>query len=81
MVIFLVLWFFEALGFYSMGEPTYLDHSLPFQHFQSSYLVKILGIIHVFYLFWGMLFFVHTGDFLVVGTVTSWYYLRNNAYK
>lgn len=37
MCIFVVVWFFEALGFYSMGEPSYEEHSLPFQHFQTTW--------------------------------------------
>jgi len=81
MTMFVVLWFFEALGFYSMGEPQYEPNSLPFQHFQSSWQVKALGFIHLFYFLWGMLFFVQTGDFLVSGTVTSWYFLREDPYK
>lgn len=33
MVIFLVLWILEALGYYSMGVPTHEPKTLPFQHF------------------------------------------------
>jgi hypothetical protein len=28
-----------------------------------------------------MMFFVQSGDFLVAGTVTSWYFLRDEPYK
>jgi hypothetical protein len=28
-----------------------------------------------------MMFLVHTGDFLVAGTVTSWYFQRTEPYK
>lgn len=81
MCLFVVAWIFEALGFYSMGVPTFEEHSLPFQHFQPTWEIQALGIIHLFYLFWGMMFFVHTGDFLVSGTVTSWYFQREEPYK
>jgi choline transporter-like protein 2/4/5 len=33
MVVFLILWILEALGFYSMGEPKHEPYQLPFQHF------------------------------------------------
>jgi hypothetical protein len=80
MIIFVVLWFFEALGFYSMGQPSHEEHSLPFQHFQPGLEVKILGFVHLFYFLWGMMFFIHSGDFLVAGTVTSWYFQREDPY-
>lgn len=81
MVIFVALWIIEALGFYSMGQPTDQTNALPFQHFKSTATVKVLGFVHIFYLFWGMLFLVHTGDFIVAGTVTSWYFQRETPYK
>lgn len=76
MCIFVVLWSFEAMGYYSMGEPKFEPNSLPFQHFKSSWTIKALGLVHIFYLFWGMVFFAQSGDFLVAGTVTSWYFQR-----
>lgn len=32
-IAFLVLWFFQAAGFYSLGKPVTAEHQYPFQHF------------------------------------------------
>lgn len=55
---FLVLWVFEALGYYSMGEPVTEDKQLPFQHFKSTGFVKAMIPIHIFQLFWVACFLI-----------------------
>lgn len=59
-----------------MGEPVSEDKQLPFQHFKSTNFVKAMIPIHIFHLFWVVCFLVETGDFLIAGTTTSWYYQR-----
>jgi len=34
------------------------EHQYPFQHFDTTWKIKALGLVHVFYLFWGMLFLI-----------------------
>lgn len=36
--------------------------------------------IHIFHLFWVVCFLVETGDFLIAGTTTSWYYQRESPF-
>ena len=43
--------------------------------------MKILGIIHIFQLFWVIWFLVETGDFIVAGAATSWYFTREDPYS
>ena len=81
MVIFLALWILEALGYYSMGEPVREEKQLPFQHFKTTGTVQALGVIHIFQLFWAMFFLVETGDFIVAGAATSWYFTREHPYS
>jgi hypothetical protein len=39
-----------------------------------------IGGLHVFYLFWVILFLVETSSFLISGTAASWYYKRDSPY-
>ena len=81
MIIFMTIWILEALGYYSMGEPTYEEKQLPFQHFETTTFVKVVGIVHIFQLFWIIWFLVETGDFIVAGAATSWYFKRDDPYS
>lgn len=81
MFIFIILWIMETLGYYSMGTPTYEEKQLPFQHFTTTTFVKVLGVFHIFQLFWGIFFLVETGDFIVAGAATSWYFERSSPYS
>ena len=76
MVIFIILWILEALGYYSLGTPIHEKHQLPFQHFETSGGIKALGLFHVFQLLWVLLFLVATNDFIVCGAACSWYFQR-----
>ena len=81
MVIFLVLWILEALGYYSLGTPVHEKEQLPFQHFETSGAIKALGLAHVFQLLWVLFFLVETGDFIVAGAACSWYFQRESPYS
>ena len=37
-------------------------------------------MLHIFYLFWTVFFFIHTSNFLVCGTATSWYFRKESPY-
>lgn len=39
-----------------------------------------LGFVHVFYLFWVMMFIVETASFIIGGAATGWYFLRESPY-
>ena len=58
MILFLAVWVLEALGYYSLGTPVTAPHQYPFQHFETTWTIKALGIVHVFFLFWVMFFLV-----------------------
>jgi hypothetical protein len=58
MLLFIALWVLEALGYYSLGTPVTSTQQLPFQHFETSWKIKALGLTHVFQLFWVMFFLV-----------------------
>jgi hypothetical protein len=64
-----------------MGTPVTADKQLPFQHFQTTNFVKALIVLHIFHLFWVTFFFVETGDFLVSGAATSWFYRRQTPFS
>jgi hypothetical protein len=81
MAIFLTVWILEALGYYSLGTPVTAEQQLPFQHFQTTNFVKGMIVIHIFQLFWVMFFLVETGDFLVSGTATSWFFRRKSPFS
>jgi hypothetical protein len=63
-----------------MGTPVTADKQLPFQHFQTTNNVKALIVFHIFHLFWVIFFLVETGDFLVSGAATSWFYRRQSPF-
>lgn len=81
MLVFEAIWIIEALGYYSMGEPTFQEKQLPFQHFEITTFVQFMRILHIFQLFWVVWFFIETKDFLVAGAATSWYFKRDNPYS
>jgi hypothetical protein len=63
-----------------LGTPSFKKHQYPYQHFETPNSVIALGVLHIFYLFWTVFFFIHTSNFLVCGTAASWYYKRENPY-
>jgi hypothetical protein len=64
-----------------MGTPVDGDKQLPFQHFQITNFVKGVIVVHIFQLFWVIVFLVETGDFLVSGTAASWFYRRQSPFS
>ena len=80
MIIFIVLWILEALGFYSLGTPTTGQHQYPFQHFSIPTWILVIGGFHVFYLIWGLFFLIETGSFIIGGAAVSWYYKQDSPY-
>jgi hypothetical protein len=80
MVIFIALWILEALGYYSLGEPTTVEHQYPFQHFNVPKWIAAVGVFHVFYLLWNLFFLIETGSFIIGGAAVSWYYKRDAPY-
>ncbi len=78
---FTTLWVFQAFGFYSLGTATTTKHQYPFQHFTVPTYVKVLFGFHVFYLIWGVMFFVETDNFIVGGAATSWFFRRDSPYS
>ena len=79
-IAFLVLWVFQALGFYSLGTPTQVEHQYPFQHFQITGWIKLLFAVHVIYLVWVLMFLIETSSFIVGGAATNWYYKHEEPY-
>lgn len=80
-LLMLILWIFEALAFYSLGTAVSCTHCYPFQHFNLSTSVYILLAVHVFYLLWIVFFMIHSSEFLICGTASSWYYQRDRPYS
>ena len=77
-----ILWIAEALGFYSLGTPvSCTTHCYPFHHFNLSTAVKILLVVHVFYLLWLIFFMVSVSEFLIGGTACGWYYSQETPFK
>jgi hypothetical protein len=61
MVLFIVLWIAEALGYYSLGTPKAAgegEHQYPFQHFQVPTWILVIAGFHVFYLIWTLFFLI-----------------------
>jgi hypothetical protein len=81
MILFVALWVLEALGYYSLGTPSTNLNQYPFQHFDTPTSIKVLGAVHVFYLFWVVMFLVETGHFIIGGTACSWYYKTSEPYS
>jgi hypothetical protein len=69
------------LGYYSLGTPSFNKQQYPYQHFTIPNSVVALGILHLFYLFWTVFFFINTSNFLVSGTAASWYFKREHPYS
>jgi hypothetical protein len=80
MVLFVALWILEALGYYSLGTPTNAEHKYPFQQFDVPSWIVAVGIFHIFYLLWNLVFFIETGSFIIGGAATSWYFKRATPY-
>jgi hypothetical protein len=80
-ILFVALWILEALGFYSLGTPVHTPNQYPFQHFETGNTIIALGVVHIFYLFWGIFFLIETSSFLIIGTAASWYYKRESPYS
>jgi hypothetical protein len=77
MVLFVALWILEALGYYSLGNPSTAEHQYPFQHFDVPSWIIAVGVFHVFYLLWNLVFFIETGAFIIGGAATTWYYNKD----
>lgn len=80
MVLFIALWILEALGYYSLGNPSTVEHQYPFQHFDVPNWILGVGVFHVFYLLWTLFFLIETGSFIIGGAAVSWYYKRDAPY-
>lgn len=80
-IAFLVLWVFQALGFYSLGTPVNREHQYPFQHFEVTAAMKILFGFHIAYLIWTLMFLIETNSFIIGGTATNWYYHHEDPYS
>lgn len=82
MIAFIALWIVEALGYYSLGQPVTNNGTsfYPFQSFNIPNEVMLIGGLHIFYLFWSILMLIQSGQFLVGGTVVSWYYKRDSPF-
>lgn len=80
MVLFIALWILEALGYYSLGNPSTAEHQYPFQHFDVPNWILAVGVFHVFYLIWNLFFLIETGSFIIGGAAVSWYYKRDAPY-
>lgn len=78
---FLVLWVFQALGFYSLGKPVTAEHQYPFQHFEVTGAMKALFVFHILYLIWALMFFIETNSFIINGTAVNWYYHHEDDYS
>ena len=78
--LFIALWIVEAFGFYSLGTPSHQPFQYPYKHFEVGNQIVALGIVHIFYLFWGIFFLIETSSFLITGTAASWYYRRDSPY-
>lgn len=81
MVVVLVLWVFQALGFYSLGTPTTAEHQYPFQHFKITSGIQVLFGFHVFYMVWALMFLIDTSTFIIGGAATNWYYIHDAPYS
>ena len=79
-LLFIALWVFQALGFYSLGTPYTSYHQYPFAHFRLSFWIYILFAVHVVYFLWTLMFLIETNTFLIGGTATDWYYSRESPY-
>jgi hypothetical protein len=75
----LALWVVEALGYYSLGTPVACSpQCLPFQHFNLPNTVYALMVLHIFFLLWFIFFMIHTNEFLITGSASSWYYSQES---
>lgn len=80
-IAFLVLWFLQAAGFYSLGKPVTAEHQYPFQHFEVTGAMKVLFVFHVVYLIWTLMFLIETNSFIIGGAATNWYYKHEEPYS
>jgi len=80
MVVFLVVWVLQALGFYSLGPPYTAPHQYPFAHFHITPWLQVLFGFHILFLLWTLMFLVETNTFIIGGTATSWYYNKEDPY-
>jgi len=63
-----------------MSTPVEEQRVLPFQHYNVPTPIAALLIINVFYMIWSLFFLMHTGNFIISGTVINWQLRRKDPY-
>lgn len=57
-----------------------LAKQMPFEHYKLPPVLAAVLVVNIFYLIWGVFFLMHTGNFIISGTVVNWQYEREHPY-
>ena len=79
-MLFVYFWVFLNFAFYSQQVPSSQPYQLPFQHYQLSLMANVGLNLAIPHLVWSLFILIHSGTFIVSGTIVNWSFQRDKCY-